>query len=286
MKTTVNLLAPSLLLAVIALLPATVRAESAAPLFDKAKKIVERIQDLDLMSRNIEKCYQAEERTSAVGSQSAHSGRNHAGLDAKLLNRVFAHLAGTPEYERFFFAYRSLVEHPDYRRVNSDALFAEYMRLLQSGRIRLLSQLKECRENFPEKGSTQGREALAKPIPFKKVTLENEKGSQRAESGRVVAAIELHIHVPSNHSNPLTVGQERTLRIVVHGMPQSCSVSTVAPATDVLDLVILVVQERTAPLKEVTMYYRHGLVKGILSGPRKDPQFSDAAEKGVTVRAQ
>jgi hypothetical protein len=286
MKTTVNLLASSLLLAVIALLPATVRSESAAPLFDKAKKIAERIQDLDLMQRNIQECYQSEKRTSTVASPSAHSGRNHAGLDGKLLNRVFDHLVGTPEYERFFSAYRSLMEHPDYRRVHSDALFAEYMRLLESGRIRFLTQLKEWQRNFPEKDLAQAREALAEPIPVNTVTLENGKGSQRAKNGRVAAAIELHISVPSNRSKPLTMGQERTLRIVVKGMPQSCSVSTVAPATDVLGLVILDVQERAVPLEEVTMDYRHGLVKGILSGPRKDPQFSDAAEKGVTARAQ
>jgi hypothetical protein len=286
MKTTVNLLASSLLLAVIALLPATVRAESAAPLFDKAKKIVERIQDLDLMQRNIEECYQAGDRASAVASQSAHPGRNHAGLDGKLLNRVFGHLAGTSEYERFFSAYRSLMEHPDYRRVHSDALFAEYMRLLESGRIRLLSQLKECQDNLPEKGSTQGREALAEPIPVKTVTLENGEDSQRAESGRVVAAIELHIQVPSNRSKPLTMGQKRTLKIVVRGMEQSSSVSVATLATDVVELDILVVQERAVPLEEVALGYRHCLVKEILYRARTNPQVSDAAEKGVTARAQ
>ena len=96
MKTTANLLGSSLLLSLIALLPATAQAESAAPLFDKAKKIVERIQDVELMQRNIEECYQAEKRTHAVASRSGDSGQNHAGLNGKLLNRVFGHLADTP----------------------------------------------------------------------------------------------------------------------------------------------------------------------------------------------
>ncbi len=46
MKTKLKLLGSSLLLSLLVILPATVGAESAVPLNDKASKIVEQIQDL------------------------------------------------------------------------------------------------------------------------------------------------------------------------------------------------------------------------------------------------
>ncbi len=111
------------------------------------------------MQRNVEECYQAEKRTPMVACWSGQSWRDHAELDSKLMNRVFGHLAGTPEYERFIMEYRRLIQRPDYARVHTDELFAEYMRLLKSGRTRFLTQLKEWQEKFSRKefGSSSRR---------------------------------------------------------------------------------------------------------------------------------
>ena len=130
----------------IIMLPATVRAESAVPLYDKTKKLFQQIQDLELMQRNVEECYQAEKQISMVARLSRQSWRDHQELDGTLMNRVFGHLAGTPEYERFIRAYRTLIQRPDYRRLHTDKLFAEYMRLLKSGRARLMTQWEERRQ--------------------------------------------------------------------------------------------------------------------------------------------
>ena len=93
------------------------------------------------------------------------------------MNRVFGHLAGTPEYERFITEYRTLIQRPDYRRLHTDELFAEYMRLLESGRIRFLTQLKEWQESLAEKCSAQVHEGLAQSIPVKTVTFGHAEGS-------------------------------------------------------------------------------------------------------------
>ncbi len=214
MKTKAKLLCSSLLLSLIIMLPATVRAESAVPLYDKAKKLFEQIQDLELMQRNVEECYQAEKRTPMVACWSGQSWRDHAELDGTLMNRVFGHLAGTPEYERFITEYRKLIQRPDYRRLHTDELFAEYMRLLESGRIRFLTQLKEWQESLAEKCSAQAHEGLAQSVPVKTVTFGNAEGSQRTESGRLVPAIRLQVQMPLSGFTPLTVGQKSVSRIV------------------------------------------------------------------------
>jgi hypothetical protein len=276
MKTKAKLFCSSLLLSLIIMLPGTVRAESAVPLYDKTKKLFEQLQDLELMQRNIEKCYQAEKRTSMVACWSGQSCREHAELDGKLMNRVFGHLAGVPEYERFIMQYRTLIPRPDYRRLHIDELFAEYMRLLESGRIRLLTQLKECQESLAEKCSAQAHEGLAQSTPVKTVTFGHAEGSQRTESGRVVPGIRLQLQMPLSGSTRMAVGQKSVSRIVVHGMDQSGSTSTAAPTTDMVELNILVAQERVVPLEEVLMGYRRGLVKGVRSGTRTNLKFSDA----------
>ncbi len=286
MKTNVKQIGSALLLLLIALLPALVRAEPAVPLFDKAKLIVEQLQDLESMQRNVEACYFSEKRTSTVASRSARLWPEHAELDGKLLNRVFSHLAGTPEYEGFMSAYRSLVQRPDYRRLHTDELFAEYMRLLESGRMRFLTQLKDCQEGSAERFPVQAHEGLAGPIPAKTARFGLANGSERPGSGRAVAAIQLHIHVPSSGSKPLTMGQKSPLRIVVRGMKRSSVVSSATPATDVVELEILVVEELTAPLEEVTMHYGYDLVHVSRSRPRTNPRFSGAVEKGVEARQQ
>ena len=81
MKRKAKLFCSSLLLSLMIMLPATVRAESAVPLYDKTKKLFEQIQDLELMQRNVEECYQAEKRTPMVACWSGQSWRDHAELD-------------------------------------------------------------------------------------------------------------------------------------------------------------------------------------------------------------
>jgi hypothetical protein len=184
MKTKLQLLGLSLVLSLLVILPATVGAESAVPLGDKGKKIVEKIQDIELMRRNIEECYYAERGVRSEERIVRLSGPNHAGLDGALLNRVFRHLAGTPEYERFVTEYRKLIQRPDYRRLHTDELFAEYLRLLESGRVRFLTQLKEWQAGSAEECAAPGHEGPTQPLPMKEVTFGHPEASQRTESGR------------------------------------------------------------------------------------------------------
>ena len=281
MKTKAKLLCSSLLLSLIIVLPATVRAESAVPLCDETKKLFGQIQDLELMQRNIEECYQAEKRTPMVACWSGQSCRDHAELDGKLMNRVFGHLAGTPEYERFIVEYRTLVQRPDYRRLYTDELFAEYMRLLESGRIRFLIQLKEWQEGLAEKRSARPHEGLAESIRVKTVTFGHAEGSHRAQSVRAVPAIWLQVQMPLSGSTPLAVGRESVSGIVVPGTDQSGSAGAAAPTIDIVELNILVAPEQAVPPEKVSMGYHHGLVKGVRSGTPTNLTLSDAVKKGV-----
>ena len=218
MKTKVKLLYSSLMLSLIIMLPATVRAESAGPLHERANQLLEQIQDLELMQRNIEECYQAEKGTLRVASFARQSWGEPAELDGKLINRVFGHLGGAPEYERFVKAHGALIQRPDYKRRHTDELFAEYMRLLESGRIRLLTQLKECQASLAEKNSAQAHEGLTQSIPMKTVTFGHAEGSQRTECGQVAPAIRLHTQMSPSGSTPSTVGRRNVSRIVVRGI--------------------------------------------------------------------
>ena len=165
------------------------------------------------MQRNIEECYQAEKGTLRVASFARQSWGEPAELDGKLINRVFGHLADTPEYERFVKAHGALIQRPDYKRLHTDELFAEYMRLLESGRIRFLTQLKEWQESLAEKCSAQAHEGLAQSIPVKTVTFDDAEGSQRTESGPVAPAIRLHIQMPLSGSTPSAVGQKSVVNV-------------------------------------------------------------------------
>lgn len=280
MKRKARLLCSSLVLSLIIILPATVRAESAVSLYDTAKKLFEHIQDLELMQRNIEESYQAEKRTLMVAGWSGQSRGDHAELDDKLMNRVFGHLAGTPEHERFIMKYQTLTERPDYRRLHTDELFAEYMRLLESGRIRFLTQLKDWQERLAEKFSAQAHEGLTQPIPVKTLTFGRAEGSQRTESGRVAPSTWLQVQMLLSGSTPLAVGQESVSKTV--GMDQSDSAGTAAPTIDnMMELHIPIAQERVVPPEKVSMGYHDGLVEGAPSGTRANLKFSDAVEKGV-----
>jgi hypothetical protein len=277
-----KLLCSSLLLSLIIVLPATIRAESAVPLYDNTKKLFEQIQDLELMRRNIEECYEAEKRTPMATSWSGQSWRDHAELDRELMNRAFGYLAGTPEYERFIREFRRLIQHQDYRRLHTDELFAEYMRLLESGRIRFLTQLKEWQENFAEKSLVQDYEALAQSIQVQTVTFGHAEGSQRSENNwRVVPALRLQAQVPLSGPTPLVLGQRSVSKIVVHGMDQSASPGTAAPTIDIVELKTLVTLERVVPLKKFRRATHYGLLKGLRLGTSTTLQFSHVFKKGV-----
>jgi hypothetical protein len=281
MKTKAKLLCSSLLLSLIVMLPATVRAESAVSLYEKTKNLSEQIQDLELMQRNVEQCFQAEKRTPMVACWSGQSWRDHAELDGKLMDRVFGHLAGTPEYERFITEYRTLIQRPDYRRLHTDELFAEYLRLLESGRTRLMTQWKDLQESLTQEGSAQLHEGLAQSIPVKTVTFGHAEGSRRTESGRVVPAIWVQVQVPLSDSAHLAVGQKGVSRTVVPGMDPSGSPHTVAPEIDTVELNISVPRERIVPLEKASMGYHYGVVKRVRPVTRTNPRFSYAVEKGV-----
>ena len=271
----------ALLLALAIIAPVTVRAETAVPMYDKTKKLFDQMQDIELMQRNVEECYQAEKQTLMVGNLPGQSLSDHGELDGKLLNRVFGHLSGTPEYERFITVYKTLVKRPDYRRLYADELFAEYMRLLESGRIRFLTQLKEQQESLAEKCTIQARAGLARSIPVKTVTLGHTEGSRRVESGRVVLEIRLQVPLPLSGSTPSAVGQKCVSRIVVHGTDQSGSAGAAVSTIDMVELTILIAREQFIPLEKVSMGYHQGLVKEVGSGTATNLTFSDAVVKGV-----
>jgi hypothetical protein len=186
----------ALLAWLIIMLLGTVRSEVASvQRGDKAHELLEQIRDLELMQRDVEKCYQAERRTCMGEGLSKQSWRDRAELDNKLTNRVFGHLAGTPEYERFSKEYRKLVQRPDYQRLHAADLFAEYMRLLESARARLTSQWECPRQGrFAKDGWAQpqggsGRAVQRAPAGFSERT-------KKTESGRVVPAVRFLVQMP------------------------------------------------------------------------------------------
>jgi hypothetical protein len=282
MKTKAKLLCSFLLLWLIIILPATVRPESAIQLSEETKKLFERLQDLDLMKRNIEECFQAEKRIPLVASRSGQLRRDHAELDGKLMGRVLRHLAGTPEYERFVVQYRKLIQRPDHGRHHIDDLFAEYMRLLESGRIRFLTRLKEWQKSIAEKPSAQAQEGLAHSNPVKTVTFGHGEGSPRTESRRVVPAVRLEVGMPLSGPKHLAAGQKSVSRMVVPGMDRSGSAGTASPTIEIVDPNIRGAQERVVPLEEILMGYHHALVKGFGREPANLKSL-EAVAKGVVA---
>ncbi len=282
MKTKLKLFGLSLVLSHLVILPATVGAESAVPLGDKGKKIVEQIQDLELLRRNIEACYHREKGITSEARIVRLSGPNLAGLDGALLNRVFGHLAGTPEYERFVTEYRKLIQRPDYRRLHTDELFAEYLRLLESGRIRFLTQLKAWQAGSGERCAAQTHERPDQTAPMT-VTFGNLRASQKTGSRRLVpAAIRLQAQMPLSGFAPSTGGQEVVSSlVVVPWMDQSPLPSSEAPAIDMAELNTPVRQERVVSSEKNSMGHYSGLDRSVRLGARTNPKFSNAVEKSV-----
>jgi hypothetical protein len=155
------------------------------------------------------------------------------------------------------------------------------MRLLESGRIRLLTQFKESQKSSAEKSSAQGHEGLAQSIPVKTVTFGHAEVSQRTESGRVVPAIRFQVQMPRSSSAPLAVGQKGDIRFVVPGMDQSGSPHTVSPTIDMVELNTFVPPERIVPLEKAPMGDHYGLVNGVRSEIPTNFKLSDTVGKGV-----
>lgn len=269
MKTKLKLLGSSLLLSLLVILPATVGAGPAMPLNDKARQIVDQIQDLELLRRNIEACYHREKGIISEERILRISPLEAAGLDGDLISRVFGHLAGTPEHKRFVTEYRKLIQRPDYRKLHTDELYAEYLRLLESARIRFFTQLKEWQDGSGERCAAQTHEVQEQRVPMT-VTFGNLRASQKTESGRLVpAAIRLQVQRPLGGFASSTGGQEDVSRIAVF------------PGIDMAELNIPVRQERVVPPERNSMGHYNGSDGSVRLGARTNPEFSNAVEERV-----
>jgi hypothetical protein len=266
----------------IMMLPAAVRAESAVPLYDKTKGIFEQIQDLELMQRNVEECYQAEKQISMVARLSRQSWRDHQELDGKLMNRVFGHFAGTPEYDRFVREYRTLLKSPGYRRLHTDKLFAEYMRFLESARARLMTQWKDLQESLPENGSDQPYAGFGNA--FQEVPAGYPERTKTTNNRRVGPIKREEMQVALRDSTPWAVSEKSVSRIVAHETDRSGSPSTADPTIDMVEPDILVAPERVVLQEKVSLGYQHGLVPEVRSGTRPNLRLPGAVEKGVGPR--
>ena len=253
MKTKAKLLCASLLLPLIIVLPVAVRAESTVPLCEKTMKLFEQIRDLELMQRNIEECYQVEKRIPLVAGRSGQFWRNYPEFDRKLMNRVIGHLADTAEYQRFIKAYQILIKHQDFRRLYADELFAEYMNLLESGRTRFRTQLKEWLGHSAESSPAHGHDRPARSIQVETFTFGPEKSSQRNQHVRAVPPVRLRVQMALSGSTPLGVGRETASKNVVHAMDQSGSAGAAGPAGDNVELITSPEQRNgLVPLEEVS----------------------------------
>ncbi|MFA6224502.1 MAG: hypothetical protein WC647_19565 [Desulfomonilaceae bacterium] len=156
MKTKNNILGCLLLVVTIAMTPGTVRSQDLSiPFDDRAFQLIEQIQDLELMGRDIQRRYEAEKRTATLASLSRQSLTHSMQLNGELINRVLSHLAGSPEYERFVKVYRGLIRPPGYTHICTANLLAEYMSLMESARTRLSTQLKDRLKNLANESSAQ-----------------------------------------------------------------------------------------------------------------------------------
>ncbi len=207
MKNRERLVCYAVVLSIIIVLPAAVPSERTSVVrHGKADHLFDQLRDLELMQRNIEECYRAEKRTPVVACWSGQSWTGHAELDGALIIRVFGHLAGTPEYERFAVAYRTLIQHPEYWRLHTDELFAEYMRLLESGRIRFLTELKQWQGSLAEDGWAQPHGRFEQAVQT--VTAGYPERAKTAQSGRVGPLRREDVQIPSIGSAFFVVPRE------------------------------------------------------------------------------
>jgi hypothetical protein len=144
MKKKAQLFCLLLLVATMAMTPGSALSlDLSIPFDDRAFQIIEQIQDLELMGRNIQRCYEAEKRTSMSASLSGQTSADSTRFNGELVNRVFGYLVGTPEHGRFVEVYRELIRYPGYKKNCAANLYAEYIRLIKSARTRLTAELKE-----------------------------------------------------------------------------------------------------------------------------------------------
>jgi hypothetical protein len=192
MKTKSSALACLLLVATIAMTPVIVRSHDLSiPFDDRAFQLIEQIQDLELMGSDMQRSCEAEKRTATAASLSRQPTSRSIQLNGELINRVFSHLAGAPEYERFVKVYRELIQPPGYKHICTANLFAEYMSLMQSARTRLTTQLKDrlrclAKENSDEFDAKSG---FDKSDPMNIVVRQYPGGEKRAQSESIGQAL-------------------------------------------------------------------------------------------------
>jgi hypothetical protein len=186
MKTKSNTLGCLLLVATIAMTPSTVRSHDLSiPFDDRAFQLIEQIQDLELMGRDIQRRYEAEKRTATLASLSRQSLTHSMQLNGELINRIFSHLAGSPEYERFVQVHRGLIRPPGYTHICTANLLAEYMSLMESARARLTIQLKDRLKSLAKESSTQSyaKNEFAESDPMN-IVVRQYPGSLKKLKGR------------------------------------------------------------------------------------------------------
>ena len=125
------------------ILPSTLSlsAETNSTVDKEIYQLITQIRDIESLKCNIQNCYHTEKQILEVARPSGLSTNFSAKLDRELVNRVFGYLSSTPELESFVKTYTALIERSNYREFFTSELFAEYMKLLQSGQARLISQL-------------------------------------------------------------------------------------------------------------------------------------------------
>jgi hypothetical protein len=144
MKNKAILLCSYILLSIVVAFPGNVHSqELSIPLDQRTQQLFQQLQDIELLQRDIAECYQAQNKTFMVASLARQSVGETAELDNELVDRVFRRLSGAPEYEQFMVAYHAVIQQPDFSKLHASELFGEYMRLLDSARIRLTVELKE-----------------------------------------------------------------------------------------------------------------------------------------------
>jgi hypothetical protein len=116
-------------------------AETNPTMDEEIYQLITQIRDIESLKSNIQNCYHTEKQILEVARPSGLSTNFSARLDRELVNRVFGYLSNTPELESFVTAYTALLQRSNYREFFTTELFAEYMKLLQAGQERLISQL-------------------------------------------------------------------------------------------------------------------------------------------------
>lgn len=143
-------------------------AETNSTMDKEIYQVITQIRDIESLKCNIQNCYHTEKQLLEVARPSGLSTNFSAKLDRELVNRVFGYLANTPELESFVKTYTALIERSNYREFFTSELFAEYMKLLQSGQGRLISQLQRYLKSVSLVDSSEQRalNVLPETLPW------------------------------------------------------------------------------------------------------------------------